>query len=169
MELKILSGFPGGSDWLGRSPGEGQDDPLQYSCLEGECHGQRSLRGYRPWGLNESDTTEQVTLSLFTKGLSFQHPVRFPSSSPDWRNICNHENQEKEHDCCMKTYSSLCERDQRPHSLSKPARRHWIYVSRAKVPPLERKAKTKRFKRNKKVLLRVMNVEEWRSLIPTNS
>ena len=34
-------------------------------------------------GLNESDTTEQVTLSLFIKGLSFPHPVRSPSSSPD--------------------------------------------------------------------------------------
>ena len=39
---------------LGRSSGEGIDNPLQYSCLEyfpgiflpGECHGQRSLVGY---------------------------------------------------------------------------------------------------------------------------
>ena len=27
-----------------RSPGEGNDNPLQYSCLE-KCHGQRSLVG----------------------------------------------------------------------------------------------------------------------------
>jgi len=45
-------GFPGGSDGkestcavsfipgLGRSPGEGHGDPLQYSCLENP-HGQR--------------------------------------------------------------------------------------------------------------------------------
>ena len=32
-----------------RSPGEGNDNPLQYSCL-GKSHGQRSLAGYSPWG-----------------------------------------------------------------------------------------------------------------------
>ena len=57
-------GFPGGSDGkvsacnagglgsipeLGRSPGEGHGNPLQYSCLENP-HGQRSLVGYSPWG-----------------------------------------------------------------------------------------------------------------------
>ena len=26
--------------------------------LSGECHGQRSLAGYSPWGLTESDMTE---------------------------------------------------------------------------------------------------------------
>ena len=31
----------------GRSPGGGNDHPLQYSCL-GESHGQRSLAGYSP-------------------------------------------------------------------------------------------------------------------------
>ena len=34
---------------LGRSPGRGDDSPLQYSCLENP-HGQRSLAGYIPWG-----------------------------------------------------------------------------------------------------------------------
>ena len=33
--------------------------------LPGESHGQRSLVGYSPWGCKESDTTEQLTLSLF--------------------------------------------------------------------------------------------------------
>ena len=32
---------------LGRSPGEGHGNPLQYSCLE-NAHGQRSLVGYSP-------------------------------------------------------------------------------------------------------------------------
>ena len=32
--------------------------------LSGESHGQRSLAGYSPWGRKESDTTEQLTLSL---------------------------------------------------------------------------------------------------------
>ena len=44
---------------LGRSPGEGNDSPLQYSCLENP-RGQRSLTGYSPWGHKESDTTEHA-------------------------------------------------------------------------------------------------------------
>ena len=32
--------------------------------LPGEFHGQRSLAGYSPWGLTESETTEGLTLSL---------------------------------------------------------------------------------------------------------
>ena len=38
-------------------PGGGHGNPLQYSCLKNP-HGQRSLAGYSPWGLRESDTTE---------------------------------------------------------------------------------------------------------------
>ena len=30
-------------------------------CLLGELHGQRSLAGCSPWGLNVSDTTERLT------------------------------------------------------------------------------------------------------------
>ena len=33
--------------------------------LPGESHGQRSLAGYRPWDLKESDMTERLTLSFF--------------------------------------------------------------------------------------------------------
>ena len=44
-----LGSIPG----LGRSPGEGNGNPLQYSC-HGESHGQRSLVGYSPWGCKES-------------------------------------------------------------------------------------------------------------------
>jgi len=40
-----------------RSPGEGNEYPLQYSYLENP-HGQRSLAGYNPWGHKESDMTE---------------------------------------------------------------------------------------------------------------
>ena len=40
----------------GRSPGEGNGNPLQYSCLEN--HGWRSLVGYSPWGRKELDMTE---------------------------------------------------------------------------------------------------------------
>ena len=42
------------------SPGEGHDNPLQYSCLENP-HGQRSLAGYSPLGHRELDTIEQVS------------------------------------------------------------------------------------------------------------
>ena len=42
---------------LGRSPGEGNGYPLQYSCLENP-RGQRSLVGYGTWGSKESDMTK---------------------------------------------------------------------------------------------------------------
>ena len=51
--VKDLGSIPG----LGRSPGGGHGNPLQYSCLENP-HGQRSLGGYSPWGRKESDKTE---------------------------------------------------------------------------------------------------------------
>jgi len=41
----------------GRSIGEGNGNPLQYSCLE-KFYEQRSLPGYSLWGDRESDTTE---------------------------------------------------------------------------------------------------------------
>ena len=68
-------GYPGGSDGKesacnvrdlgsmpgsGKYPGEGHGNPLQFSCLE-HLHGQRSLVGYSPWGLKESDTTERLS------------------------------------------------------------------------------------------------------------
>ena len=63
FSLFIFRGFHGGSDgkdstynagdpgsvpWLGRSPGERNGYPLQYSCLE-NFYGQRNLVGYSPW------------------------------------------------------------------------------------------------------------------------
>ena len=51
-----LSSIPG----LGRFPGEGQGNPLQYSCQKNP-HGQRSLAGYSPWGRKESDTAERLS------------------------------------------------------------------------------------------------------------
>ena len=78
--MKSFMGFPGSSNdekfissaedlgsvpGLGRFPGGGQGNPLQYSCLENP-RGQRSLVGYSPWGRKESDTTEWLTLSLFS-------------------------------------------------------------------------------------------------------
>ena len=48
---------------LGRSPGGGHGNPLQYSSVENP-HGQRGLVGYSPWGHKESDTTKQLTTLL---------------------------------------------------------------------------------------------------------
>ena len=53
-----LGSIPG----LGRSPGGGHGNPLQYSGLENP-HGQRNLVGYSP-GVTESDTTEQLSTAL---------------------------------------------------------------------------------------------------------
>ena len=45
-----------------RSPGEGNANPLQYSCLEHPV-------GYNPWGRKDSDTTERLHFhfSLFNR------------------------------------------------------------------------------------------------------
>ena len=71
----FIEGFPGGSDGkesscnardlgsipgLGRSPGGGHGNPLQYSSLENP-HGQRILEGYTPWGHKELDTSQQLS------------------------------------------------------------------------------------------------------------
>ena len=63
--------FPGGSDGKvavynvgdlgsipgsGRFPGEGNDNPLQYSCLENPM----DVEAWCPWGRKESDTTERL-------------------------------------------------------------------------------------------------------------
>ena len=45
-----------------RSPGVGNGNPLQYSCLENSME-RRSLAGYSPWGCKESDKTEHARIS----------------------------------------------------------------------------------------------------------
>ena len=83
MDIASKMGFPVGSDGkestcnvgnlglipgLGRSPGGGHGNPLQYRCLVNP-HGQRSRGGYSPWGHQELDRTEQ--LSTASKITSF--------------------------------------------------------------------------------------------------
>ena len=82
VSVSICVGFPGGPDGkesvcnvgdlglipgLGRSPGEGNGNPLQYSCL-GKSRGHRSPEGYSPWGHKESDMTERLSLHLCAGG-----------------------------------------------------------------------------------------------------
>ena len=52
-----LGSIPGS----GKSPGEGNDNPLQYSCLK-KTHGQRSLVGCSPKGRKELDMTAQLRM-----------------------------------------------------------------------------------------------------------
>ena len=49
----------------GKSPGVGNGNPPQYSCLENP-RGLRSLVVYSPWGHTESDMTEQLTAAQQT-------------------------------------------------------------------------------------------------------
>ena len=75
----VQGDFPGGSDGKasaynagdlgsipgsGRSPGQGNRNPLQYSCLE-KSHGWRSLVDYSPWGRKELEMTEQLHFHMY--------------------------------------------------------------------------------------------------------
>ena len=49
--------YMGSSPRSGRSPGEGNGNTFQHSCLENPVD-KRSLVGYSPWGRTELDMTE---------------------------------------------------------------------------------------------------------------
>ena len=53
------AGDPGSSPGLGRSPGEGNGNPLQYYCLENPMD-REAWVGYSLWCHKESDTTKQL-------------------------------------------------------------------------------------------------------------
>ena len=111
QKLVLYRGFPGGSDskesackaghlalipGLGRSPGGGHGNPLQYSCLDSP-HGQRSLAGYSPWGHKQSDTSEQLStaqhsslhrnvgaLEFWGQAVTLSLPGKIPHLMSDW-------------------------------------------------------------------------------------
>ena len=59
---------------MGRSPGEGNGNPLQYSCLENPMDGGAMKGCYSPWGRKESDMTEPLHFQrrLKEKGISIR-------------------------------------------------------------------------------------------------
>ena len=79
---------------LGRSPGEGNVTPLQYSCLGNPMDG-RSLAGYSPWGHRESDMTElahkgMVVLQKCMDGFSTHWDLNFVPVMAQGRWRCQH-------------------------------------------------------------------------------
>ena len=63
------AGDPGSIPGWGRFPGGGNGNPTGV-LLPWKSHGQKNLVGYSPWGCKESDTTERVTLSLQSRGVT---------------------------------------------------------------------------------------------------
>ena len=63
--LQSMESQRGSIPELGRSPGEGNGNPLKYSCLENSMD-RVALWATVHGGLTESDTTEQLTLSYIT-------------------------------------------------------------------------------------------------------
>ena len=55
----------GSVPWRGRSPGEGNGHPLQYSCLENSVN-RGAGRGYSPWGCKDrTEVTNAFTFKRF--------------------------------------------------------------------------------------------------------
>ena len=84
-------GFPGGSDskhsactvrdpgsipGLERSPGEGNGNPLQYSCLENPMDREAWWATYSPWDRKEVDMSERLSMTTTTKHLIFVEWMR---------------------------------------------------------------------------------------------
>ena len=68
-------GDSGSIPGLGRSPVEGNGNPLKYSCLE-KSHEQRSLVGYSPWGCKRAGRdleTEQEQITTGNTGTYYTH------------------------------------------------------------------------------------------------
>ena len=57
--------------WVRKIPWRRARQPTPI-FLPGECHGQRSLAGYCPWGHKESDMTEQLTFSFLSKAVFYE-------------------------------------------------------------------------------------------------
>ena len=58
-ESTCNAGDPGSIPGLGRSSGEGNGSPVQYSCLENSMD-KGAWQATSPWGCQESDMTERL-------------------------------------------------------------------------------------------------------------
>ena len=93
--LPAMNKAPGLIPGLGRSPGGGQGNPLQYSCLENP-HGQRSLVGYvepmgsqgvrHDWATKHPFSDSFLTEVITEFNLLLNHIFDFPNFSPDLKN-----------------------------------------------------------------------------------
>ena len=116
--LHILLDFPGSSagkesacnagdqgliSGLGRAPGRGQGNPLQYSCLE-IPHGQRSLTGYSPWGCKELNTAEQLNTAHTIIGLDSINSRKKPLDCLFYESVVV---QKRILSCCFFLYLAL--------------------------------------------------------------
>ena len=72
------AGDTGSIPRFGRSPGEGNENSLQYSCL-GNSMDRGAWGRYSPWGHTELDTTER--LSTYTHSTTV-HILQKPASLP---------------------------------------------------------------------------------------
>ena len=87
LPTSVFMGFPGGLDskesacnvghldlipGFERSSGEGNGNPLQYSCLENP-HGQGNLVNYSPWDHKASNMTEQLSTAQHREILMIKH------------------------------------------------------------------------------------------------
>ena len=75
--VKNLPAKAGNTDSIpgaGRSPGEGNANSLQYSCL-GKSQEQKSMAGYNPQGHKDSTTTEYTCSVLLGKWYWERHVV----------------------------------------------------------------------------------------------
>ena len=80
---------------LGRSPGEGNGNPLQ----SGKRHGQRSPVGYSPCGWKESDTTQQLN---HNHTLTETNLAKFKSTPGEKNDLFfNHVNQIQSLSCSV--------------------------------------------------------------------
>ena len=98
----MFHGFPGGSEvkasacsagdlglipGLGRSPGEGNDNPLQYSCLENPMDG-------GAWWATVHGVSTRLTLHLKVKS-------NFTFTFPDFKKFIIYLEKEKGEEMCI--------------------------------------------------------------------
>ena len=92
-ESACTAGNPGLIPGSGRSPGEGNDYPLQYPCLE-------NLMDRGAWGRNELDMTERLTLQFSSvQLLSVSNSLR-PHESQHTRPPCPSPSPRAHSDSC---------------------------------------------------------------------